>query len=807
MLRASLAKLGARSVDIALDGECPTEFRLFKSGENTTTKGVFLFDAKAAELVLSEASRHAVDLMIDLEHLSLDQESRAYDPDARAWFNLAIREGELWAVNVRWTPDGARRLSEKTQRYISPAFFVDDDNRVIEIVSIALVAMPATHETPALVAANRRPLRMKTLAERKNALLARVSVAKSKIAKLADDEGSAPSGKFAAVKAASEKVIEAMTAVGASGDVDTEMAAMDAASAAVKEYEAAVAAMAGVAVEPVPAAVDPEPTPTATSDVAVEEDKAKQASRDKAEVVSLRKELARRDDEIKIQKLAAEMDERRGLVASLVVLGRETPATAWADETATSPRGSLATMPIVELRDRVRTFGGKVGAAQLGRVLPPTSSGITAGGSSIELSAFEAERVKCYADKRAAECKAAGIAPRSCDEVLSRYVGHREQQLRGAKTDESVKRLGRRVEQGHVMLSSEGRLVSLASTPVRPIEEFGQSSQRALEEFRMNYNMALAAEPKVWAELLGDMMPSGSVTKDTYPINLSTTRYVERTAQSAATETALNFDISVTKKEFYTAEQVELRRLQGGDFAYVMSWARRAERVARARVFLRNQLVTAILEAGDDGYWGSSSELATGIDGQPFFSASHKVHPFDATRKLRGSATFSNYQSAAKPLNAANLTGQKVTAFQVADPNGREYGYEYDAILNPSSLNEVSKNLITVQDLILEAGTVNGVANTMGATRNPHFQSGMEVVRAPDLAGTDTAADWYLLSRAAISAGLFPWVISEDAAEDLRTWDEQSDFYKDGGFIKVASHIFCNAVLLFPYAIRLVRGA
>lgn len=781
-------------MDIALEGdELPSAFRLFKAGANETTKGVFIFDAAAATAVLAAANAHSVDLMVDLEHLSLDQESRAYDPDARAWLNLEVRNGELWAVNVRWTDDGARRLRAKTQRYISPAFAVDDDNRVIEIVNIALTAMPATHGTPALVAANRSPrMSVKETARALiPALAAKLSTARAKV-KLAEDGGEAPAGKAASVKAACEKAaasLEDLTKAFGGSDIDATFAAMEAAKAAMAECEAKIDAMTGGA------APAPAPEAEAMSEATPAEETEKMA-RERAELIALRKEKAQREEDEKITKLAAEMTERADLEAKLVKLGRETPATV----------KMLSGLPLADLRKRVEMFDGldgfKLGAAPQ----PPIDGGnrITAGDALVELSEFEAQRVTAYAERKAIELKSAGLTPRPTSEVLARYAGHREQQFRGAKTSEQRKLLGRRIEQRHVLLSRDERLVTLAS--VKPIEEMGPSSQRANEEFVMKYNMCLAAEPKVWAELLGDMLPSGSVTKDTFPINLSALRYRKRTAQEAAAEKALNFDISVTKDEFYAAAQAELRRLNAGDFAYVQWWGRRAEQMARARVYLRNQLVTTILEAGESGYWGSSTELATGIDGVAFFSASHKVHPRDASKTLRGSATWSNLQASAKVLNAVNLTGEKVAAFQVADPAGYEFGFEYDTMVVPSSLNEVAKNLITVQDLIIEAGTVNGVANAFAATKNPHFQSGMEVLRAPDLAGTDTTADWYLISRAALSQGLFPWLISEDAAEDLRTWDESSDFTKDTGEIKVSSHIYANAALLFPHGIRKVSG-
>jgi len=142
----------AVAVDVT---ELPAEFRLFKAGENETTKGAFVFDDVAAESVMAAYRTHGVDLVIDLEHLSLDDGSVNFDPDARGWCALELRDGELWAVNVRWTSDGHTRLADKRQRYVSPAFAWDKQSRrVMEIVNIALTAMPATHGTPALVAAS-----------------------------------------------------------------------------------------------------------------------------------------------------------------------------------------------------------------------------------------------------------------------------------------------------------------------------------------------------------------------------------------------------------------------------------------------------------------------------------------------------------------------------------------------------------------------------------------------------------------------------------------------------------------------------
>ncbi len=83
----------------ALPEAAPSEFRLFAAGENATSKGVFTFDAAAASRVMAAYQRAGVDVMIDLEHLSLDDPAatpRTDTKDARGWAKLELRGGELW---------------------------------------------------------------------------------------------------------------------------------------------------------------------------------------------------------------------------------------------------------------------------------------------------------------------------------------------------------------------------------------------------------------------------------------------------------------------------------------------------------------------------------------------------------------------------------------------------------------------------------------------------------------------------------------------------------------------------------------
>lgn len=143
------------------DTPLPTEFRIFKVGDNPTTKGNLVWDAEAARVTMAAYQREGVDLMIDLNHDSVDEEARLHRSDAqdaRGWFRPELRNGELWATNVTWTPDGAERLRAKKQRYTSPiAFFDKATRRVVYLANIALVAMPATLQAEPLVAASKTP--------------------------------------------------------------------------------------------------------------------------------------------------------------------------------------------------------------------------------------------------------------------------------------------------------------------------------------------------------------------------------------------------------------------------------------------------------------------------------------------------------------------------------------------------------------------------------------------------------------------------------------------------------------------------
>ncbi len=134
--------------------EPPTEFRIFTAGAVDTVKGAFVFDTEAASSVMAEYKTHGIDLMIDYDHASLGSVADpALAGRAAGWFNLELRNGELWAVNVRWTPPAAQALRAKEWRFMSPAFQTEGE-RIVSVMNVAITNLPATRNLEPLMAAS-----------------------------------------------------------------------------------------------------------------------------------------------------------------------------------------------------------------------------------------------------------------------------------------------------------------------------------------------------------------------------------------------------------------------------------------------------------------------------------------------------------------------------------------------------------------------------------------------------------------------------------------------------------------------------
>lgn len=129
-------------------GKAPTAFRIWRAGENPTTKGRTLFTETSGRLLLAAQAEGGVRYPFDCEHASLAPEAPPEAKRAMGWHSLEVRNGELWAVNCEWTELARSGLEQDPPewKYFSPVYDVDPVTReVLAYVNCALTNTPATH--------------------------------------------------------------------------------------------------------------------------------------------------------------------------------------------------------------------------------------------------------------------------------------------------------------------------------------------------------------------------------------------------------------------------------------------------------------------------------------------------------------------------------------------------------------------------------------------------------------------------------------------------------------------------------------
>lgn len=138
--------------------EPPTEFRIFKLGMYESTKGVFKVTPATAKSVMQHAQKYGNDFCVDYGHAA--HSFIALDPSlsgkAAGWFKPEARNGEIWATNVRWTPQAKQMLTDREYRYFSPVFRHSEDGEVLELLSVGLTNLPATTGMKPLMASQQQ---------------------------------------------------------------------------------------------------------------------------------------------------------------------------------------------------------------------------------------------------------------------------------------------------------------------------------------------------------------------------------------------------------------------------------------------------------------------------------------------------------------------------------------------------------------------------------------------------------------------------------------------------------------------------
>lgn len=304
------------------------------------------------------------------------------------------------------------------------------------------------------------------------------------------------------------------------------------------------------------------------------------------------------------------------------------------------------------------------------------------------------------------------------------------------------------------------------------------SSEEAIRRFDDRYNaIMVAAPPSTIAERFVADVDS---PRTTFPLSSFTSGFRETKEQSGRFRSMAEKTFDVNVVEFDDGYEAKALDLITNTFAF-QRWMEvpQAFAVAEARHHAK-QLVT-LLEAG--------ASTACKYDAVNFFSASHLCNPNDPD-----SGTFSNYQSSTlDPATLSNIQTEMTNMRAVKDVNGNKLGVEPDEIWLPT------EKFQAVSDKLNQAFLATGESNYMFGKLKP--------VHVPEL--TD-ANDWFLVDSKLLAA-YSPMIAARWTAPDtrmgLRVWDESSDFYKETSKLKVSKHIWAGYGLLFPHAIRLIKGA
>lgn len=148
------------AIELDAQGQPPIEFKIFPKGKFKTRKGEFLFDDEAAKAVMADAAEFGAEYPLDYAHAMfksalIDAGDPAETNKAAGWFRPELRNGELWATSVEWTPKATEKLKSKEFRYTSPTFDlkqVDAGKRITRLLNVALTNVPATHGLKPLMA-------------------------------------------------------------------------------------------------------------------------------------------------------------------------------------------------------------------------------------------------------------------------------------------------------------------------------------------------------------------------------------------------------------------------------------------------------------------------------------------------------------------------------------------------------------------------------------------------------------------------------------------------------------------------------
>jgi len=309
-------------------------------------------------------------------------------------------------------------------------------------------------------------------------------------------------------------------------------------------------------------------------------------------------------------------------------------------------------------------------------------------------------------------------------------------------------------------------------------EQLPTSSEQAIRKFDERYNALIAAAaPSSWAERFIATIDAPRVT---FPLSSFSSGFRETREESGRYRGIAGKTFDLTVVEYDDGYEAKLFDLLSNVFEW-KRWGEVPGELIQSEARHHATQLATLLEAG--------ATTTCKYDGVNFFSTSHLCDPNNAS-----STTFSNYQASTAAPTLANIQTEMVAMQKaVLDVNGKKLQVMPKEIWLPKDKYQV------VSDLLNQAFLASGESNYMAGK--------LRAVHVPELTDVN---DWYLVDPD-LMARYTPMVAAKcslyDSQLGLRYLDESSDHFKMTGKIAVSKHIWAGYGLLFPHAIRLVKGA
>ena len=304
------------------------------------------------------------------------------------------------------------------------------------------------------------------------------------------------------------------------------------------------------------------------------------------------------------------------------------------------------------------------------------------------------------------------------------------------------------------------------------------SSEEAIRKFDERYNAVIAAaKSDGWADQFVALVDA---PRTTFPLSAFTSGFRETKEESGRFRGMSDKTFDVNVVEFDDGYEAKLSDILSNVWAW-QRWQEAADSFVESESRHHAKQLATLLEAG--------ASTACSYDGVNFFSASHLCNPMNAS-----SSTFSNYQSSTlAPETLTNIQAEMTTMRLVKDVNGDKLGVEPDEIWLPTQKFQL------VSDALNKDNLASGESNTLKGQIKP--------VHIPWLTDVN---DW-ILADSKLLKKFTPMIAAKctlfDAQLGLRLFDQTSDHFKKTGKIAASAHIWAGYGLLFPHALRLVKGA